>query len=145
MKHPRERSLRRSPGTAASQQCPRTSVGAGGGIRTPDFLLGKPQASPGFVANQLVLETFIAYKKATKWLTTSGEKWLRVTLGLFLEWLPTTLADADKQHIIQFLSLYEGKPWRRHSFYRAFKTFWKWLAEEYEQWLHGESALEGDE
>ncbi len=95
-------------------------------------MLGKPQASPGFVANQLVLETFIAYKKATKGLTTSGEKWLRVTLGPFLEWLPTTLADADKQHIIQFLSLYEGKPWRRHSFYRAFKTFWKWLAEEYQ-------------
>ncbi|MFB3119731.1 MAG: tyrosine-type recombinase/integrase [Stenotrophomonas maltophilia] len=84
------------------------------------------------VSNQLQLETFIAFKKATKGLTVSGEKWLRVTLGPFLEWLPLSLSEATKQHIIQFLAKYEDKPWRRHSFYRAFKTFWKWLAEEYQ-------------
>ena len=109
-----------------------TSVGAGDGSRTHDFLLGKPLAQPEFVSNQLILETFIAFKKATKGLTISGEKWLRVTLGPFLQWLSTPLPDATKQHIIQFLAQYEGKPWRRHSFYRAFKTFWKWLAEEYQ-------------
>jgi len=87
---------------------------------------------PDFVSNQLQLETFIAFKKATKGLTVSGEKWLRVTLGPFLKWLPLSLSEATKQHIIQFLAKYEDKPWRRHSFYRAFKTFWKWLAEEYQ-------------
>ena len=91
-------------------------------------MLGKPPTPPDVVANQLQLETFIAFEKATKGLTVSGEKWLRVTLGPFLQWLPASLANAGKQHIIQFLAQYEGKPWRRHSFYRAFKTFWKGLA-----------------
>jgi integrase/recombinase XerC len=77
------------------------------------------------------METFITFKKATKGLTASGEKWLRVSLGPFLTWLPVPVEATTKSHIIAFLGQYQDRPWRRHSFYRAFKTFYKWAAEEY--------------
>jgi site-specific recombinase XerD len=78
-----------------------------------------------------ILEHFIGDKKATKGLTVSGEKWLRVTLGPFLKWLPVPLDSVNRAHIVSFLGQYQGKPWRKHSFYRAFKTFFKWASEEY--------------
>ncbi|MDA0734144.1 MAG: hypothetical protein O2860_06140, partial [Chloroflexi bacterium] len=94
--------------------------GAGDGIRTHDFLLGKP-----------TVDTFVNTRKATKGLTKQGEKWLRYTLGKFVECVTLPVNQITKEHIIMSLSVYEDKPWRRHSLYRALKTFFKWASEEY--------------
>ena len=78
------------------------------------------------------LEEFIASRQGSRGLTPKGEIWLRETLGKFLKWLPVPLADADTATIITFLSQYDDKPWRKHSFYRALRTFWKWASLTYD-------------
>jgi len=95
-------------------------LGAGGGIRTPDLLLGKP-----------AVDTFVNIRKATKGLTKQGEKWLRYTLGKFVECVPLPVNQVTNGHIITSLAQYEDKPWRRHSLYRALNTFFRWASEEY--------------
>ena len=98
--------------------------------RTHDPLLAKPRR--GFrLASENVLECFIKDKKNTKGLTTSGEEWLRDTVGRFLRWLPVPLPQANRDHIVRFLGLYDTKPWRKHAFYRANKSFWKWVSRTY--------------
>ena len=97
-----------------------------------ECLLPKPAITTEFVPESLLLEQFIGYKKATKGLTASSEKWLRVTLGPFLAWLPDSLESGTKHQIIQFLGQYEGKPWRKHGFYRALRTFFKWVSTTYQ-------------
>ena len=49
-------------------------------------------------------------------------------MGKFLQWLPVPLADTNTATIITFLSQYDDRPWRKHSFYRALRTFWKWAS-----------------
>ena len=75
-----------------------------------------------------VLEAFIGYRKATKGLTESGEKWLRNTLNTFMNCLTLPLEEIQQEHLIDFLAVYEDRPWRRHSFYRALRTFFKWFS-----------------
>ena len=94
-------------------------------MRTPDPLLAKPRIDFP-LASENVLESFIGDKKNTKGLTPSGEEWLRDTVGRFLKWLPVPLRQAHREHIVRFLGLYDTKPWRKHAFYRANKSFWKW-------------------
>ena len=98
-----------------------TFVGAGEEIRTLDFLLGKRP-----------IDTFISFRKATKGLTASGEKWLREGLYRFLEFVTVPVNTVSKEHIIGLLAEYEDKPWRRHGLYRALKTFFKWASVEYD-------------
>ena len=57
------------------------------------------------------------------------------------------MADADTATIIRFLSQYDDKPWRKHSFYRALRTFWKWASLAYDISYplldrHGNSAID---
>ena len=74
------------------------------------------------------LDDFVVNRKATRGLSARGEEWLRETLSKFLRWLPISLTDVTTATIIDFLGLYVDKPWRKHSFYRALRTFWKWLS-----------------
>ncbi len=80
------------------------------------------------VAKTTLLDSFVHDKKATKGLTRSGEYWLRENLGRFLTWLPVPIEAVRREHIVDFLAIYDGKPWRKHSFYRALRTFWKWVS-----------------
>jgi site-specific recombinase XerD len=79
-----------------------------------------------------LLDTFVAEKKATKGLTVNGEEWLKETLLRYIRWLPVSIDEVTKDNIIPFLAIYNGKPWRKHSFYRALRTFWKWVSITYE-------------
>ena len=79
-----------------------------------------------------MLECFIKDKKNTKGLTISGEEWLRDTVGRFLRWLPVPIPQTNREHIVRFLGLYDAKPWRKHAFYRANKSFWKWASRTYD-------------
>jgi len=110
---------------------PVSSKSAGGRNSAVECLLPKPASFAGVVNTTNPLHTFIACKKATKGLTASGEKWLRVTLGPFLTWLPVPLQATTKAHVVAFLAPYQDRPWRRHGFYRALKTFFKWACDEY--------------
>ena len=92
------------------------------GIRTPDPLLAKPRIDFR-LASENVLECFIKDKKNTKGLTTSWEEWLRDTVGRFLRWLPVPLPQVNREHVVRFLGFYTTKPWRKHAFYRANKSF----------------------
>ena len=74
------------------------------------------------------LDAFVVNRKATRGLSARGEEWLRETLSKFLRWLPVSLTEVTTTTIIDFLGLYADKPWRKHSFYRALRTFWKWLS-----------------
>ncbi len=65
------------------------------GIRTLDPLLAKPRIDFS-LASENILECFIKDKKNTKGLTTSGEEWLRDTVGRFLRWLPVPLPQANR-------------------------------------------------
>ena len=94
--------------------------GAGDEIRTHDFLLGKPS-----------VDTFINFRKATKGLTVSGEKWLREALYRFLKSVTIPVNTVTKEHIIGLLAEYEDKPWRRHGLYRALNSFFKWASAEF--------------
>jgi len=89
--------------------------------------------SSAFVTTPVTtLDIFIASRKGSRGLTVKGEIWLRETLSKFLLWLPVSLADADTDTIITFLSQYDDKPWRKHSFYRALRTYWKWASRTYD-------------
>ena len=79
-----------------------------------------------------MLEQFIASRQGSRGLTPKGETWLRETLTKFLRWLPVPLVEANTATIINFLSQYNDKPWRKHSFYRALRTFWKWASRTYD-------------
>ena len=79
------------------------------------------------VNNVDLLGRFIDDRKATKGLTLSGERWLKETLTKFLSWLPVPPSEVARNHV-SFLARYEAMPWRKHSFYRALKTFWKWAS-----------------
>ncbi len=91
---------------------------------------GSSPALPTTFRSYLVntLEDFIANKKATKGLTSRGEEWLRETLSKFLQWLSIPLKEVSTTIIVEFLSQYVDKPWRKHSFYRALKTFSRWVS-----------------
>ena len=86
----------------------------------------------GKQSGKQILEDFIADRKATKGLTARGEEWLRKTLTRYLRWLPVTLEEVTRDHIVAFLSSYEDKPWRKHSFYRSLRTFWRWISTTYQ-------------
>jgi len=94
-------------------------------------LLAKPRIDFP-LASENVLECFIKDKKNTKGLTISGEEWLRDTVGRFLRWLPVPLSEANREHVVSFLGFYNTKPWRKHAFYRANKSFWKWASRTYD-------------
>ena len=98
--------------------------------RTPGSLLVKSRIHLHLAAEN-VLECFIKGKKNTKGLTISGEEWLRDTVGRFLRWLPVPLSEANREHVVSFLGFYNTKPWRKHAFYRANKSFWKWASRTY--------------
>ena len=34
--------------------------------------------------------------------------------------------------MVTFLAMYNDKPWRKHSFYRPLRTFWKWVSTSYD-------------
>ena len=91
-------------------------------MRPLDPLLAKPRIDFP-LASENVLESFIKDKKNTKGLTPSGEEWLRDTVGRFLRWLPVPLPQANREHVVRFLGFYNTKPWRKHAFYRANKSF----------------------
>ena len=74
---------------------------------------------------------FVNTRKATKGLTPSGEKWLIEALHIFSKAIPTPVNEVTKEHLINFMANYQGKPWRRHGLYRALKTFFKWVSTEY--------------
>ena len=80
------------------------------------------------VGKMTLLDSFVNDKKATKGLTTSGEYWLRENLSRFLTWLTLSIEDVRREQIVEFLAMYDGKPWRKHSLYRALRTFWKWVS-----------------
>ena len=80
-----------------------------------------------------LLESFISDKNSTKGLTVRGEEWLRETLSRFLSWLPVPVEDVGRTNIVDFLAMYDAKPWRKHSFYRALRSFWKWVSINHEQ------------
>ena len=80
-----------------------------------------------------MLESFISDKNSTKGLTVRGEEWLRETLSRFLSWLPVPVEDVGRTNIVDFLAMYDAKPWRKHSFYRALRSFWKWVSINHEQ------------
>lgn len=42
------------------------------------------------------------------------------------------LSSVSTDAIVQFLSIYEDKPWRKRSFYLALRTFWKWVSITYD-------------
>jgi len=84
------------------------------------------------IPNYSLVRQFIDYKKATKGLTLTGEYWLQNTLLPFIQWLDIPLSDVTTQHIAIFLGRYNNRPWRKHSFYRAFRTFWKWVSQTYD-------------
>ncbi len=89
--------------------------------------------SSAFVTTPVTtLDIFIASRQGSRGLTAKGEIWLRETLSKFLQWLPVSLAEADTETIITFLSQYDDKPWRKHSFYRALRTYWKWASRTYD-------------
>ena len=73
------------------------------------------------------LDDFIANRQGTRGLTPTGERWLRDTLGKFIMWLSVPLAPVNTGTVISFLSQYDNKPWRKHSMYRALRTYWKWV------------------
>ncbi len=79
-----------------------------------------------------MLEEFIASRQGSRGLTPKGETWLRETLTKFLQWLQVPLVEANTASIIGFLSQYDDMPWRKHSFYRALRTFWKWASRTYD-------------
>ncbi len=80
------------------------------------------------------VNAFIDYRKATKGLTESGEKWLRDVLNTFIKCLTPEISfiNIQRDDLVKFLARYEDKPWRRHSFYRAFRTFFKWASITYD-------------
>ena len=78
------------------------------------------------------LEEFIASRQGSRGLTPKGKTWLRETLSKFLQWLPVSLAETDAATVITFLSQYDDKPWRKHSMYRALRTYWKWASRTYD-------------
>ena len=80
------------------------------GFEPTTFCLGSPLEA---------METFMADRKATKGLTVSGEKWLRVSLRPFVTWLPVPLASTTRDHVVRFLAPYEDRPFRRHAFSTA--------------------------
>jgi integrase len=45
-----------------------------------------------------------------------------------MAWVEVPVQDVERSNLINFLALYEGKPWRKHSMYRALRTFWKWAS-----------------
>ena len=111
---------------------PRRGKGGGGeGNRTPGPLHAKP--APKVSDRHELLESFISDKNSTKGLTVRGEEWLRETLSRFLSWLPVPVEDVGRTNIVDFLALYDAKPWRKHSFYRALRSFGKWVSINHEQ------------
>ena len=43
------------------------------------------------------------------------------------------IENVDRAQIVNFLAMYDAKPWRKHSFYRALRSFWKWVSINHEQ------------
>lgn len=91
-----------------------------------------PLSYRGTATLTLAIRQFIDYRKATVGLTESGEHWLRKTLTTFANCLPYAVEDVNVEHLVKFLAGYQDKPWRRHSFFRAFRTFFKWASSHYD-------------
>ena len=85
-----------------------------------------------FSAVDKQLESFIADRKGTRGLTPQGERWVRQTLGRFLTWLPVSLVETRRDHLVTYLAQWESKPWQKHSMFRALRTFWKWASIRYD-------------
>ena len=79
-----------------------------------------------------LLQAFIIERKSTKGLTASGEGWLQRSHGRFIAWHDAPLANIERGQIVQFVALYVGKPWQRHSMYPALRTFWKRASRTYD-------------
>ena len=78
-------------------------------------------------------QDFLNFKKSTRGITPASEEWFRWTVLVFLQAQP---ADVDVTrlttgHIVEFLGIYNHMPWRKHGFYRALKTFYKWISTTY--------------
>ena len=86
------------------------------------------------VGKMTLLDSFVNDKKATKGLTTSSEYWLRENLSRFLAWLTLPIEDVRREQIVEFLVRYDGKPWCKHSLYKALRTFWKWVSIHHKIW-----------
>ena len=84
------------------------------------------------VPSEKVLECFTNDNKNTKGLTITGQEWLWDTVGRFLRWLPVTLSQAHRGHIVRLLGIYDTKLWRKHAFYRVNKSFWQWASRTYD-------------
>ena len=44
----------------------------------------------------------------------------------------TSLLEIQRADLVNFLAKYSETPWRKHSFYRAFRTFFKWQSITYD-------------
>ena len=89
---------------------------------------GSYRDKSGKQSGKQLLEAFIKDRKSTKGLTASGEEWLRETLTRFVDWVTIPLTNVTRDQIIQFLAIYDAKPWRKHSFYRSLRTFYRWIS-----------------
>jgi len=87
----------------------------------------KPVGTPAITTNQAIIDEFVAYKKATKGLTSRGEEWLRDMTGRFLKQLGVSVNDVGPQQIVTFLAPYSDRPFQRHGLYRALKSLYRWL------------------
>ena len=74
---------------------------------------------------------FVHHRQATKGLTPRGEEWLRDTLGRFGQAVELRVHEVAADHLLEFLSRYNSHPFRKHSFFRALRSFWKWACSEY--------------
>ena len=98
------------------------------GLEPATFCLGSPE-KPAIQSQKAHsagwLETFIASRKGERGLTTSGEAWIRNTLGKFLFSHPNALA-VTRPDIERFLAQFPT-PFNRHSYFRAIRAFYNWL------------------
>ena len=80
-------------------------------------------------------QDFITYKKASKGLTKSSEVWFGATILPFLNWLPKVhvqnITQVTSDTVVEFLGQFNHMPWRKHGYYRALRTFFKWISTTY--------------
>ena len=77
--------------------------------------------------NRAILQDLVVNKKSTKGLTPRGEEWLISMVGTFLKGLTVPVELVNSGHIARFLAPYADRPFQKHGFYRALKSFYRWL------------------
>ncbi len=101
----------------------------------PDSLDGVKTSNLGTTSwhHFQLYQDFLDFKKSTRGITPASEEWFRWTVLVFLQAQPANIdvTRLTTGQIVEFLGIYNHMPWRKHGFYRALKTFYKWISTTY--------------